>query len=177
VTRRDDLDAVLAGIDGALADPELPDGMRWSPDPEQATATGVPFDGEVVPLPPQRYEAPDRDRCGLPAFPVLPASQLAVRAAAEHEVNLARMREALIVSPEQLDHLAAAWRAVAERIGQTVAEVAEQLAPVRDRLVDAGLVPAPPPADPYERALWARQRRGAGPVRMAQHEHRPRRHR
>jgi hypothetical protein len=55
----DRTDAVLASIDGALADAELPDAMRWSPEPEKAQDTGpLEFDGEVVPQPPQRYERP-----------------------------------------------------------------------------------------------------------------------
>jgi hypothetical protein len=58
-------DAVLASIDGALADEELPDAMRWSPQPEKVTDAGwATFDGDCVPLPPQRYE---------PALPVIPA--------------------------------------------------------------------------------------------------------
>lgn len=48
---------VLAAIDGALADAELPDAMRWSPDPAKAAAPH-PYDGSHVPLPPQRYERP-----------------------------------------------------------------------------------------------------------------------
>lgn len=38
-----DLDAVLASIDGALADGELPDAMRWSPEPEQIDDAGDPY--------------------------------------------------------------------------------------------------------------------------------------
>jgi hypothetical protein len=50
-------DAVLAAIDGALMDPEMPDGMRWSPEPEKVPTGGtLPYDGEVVPIPPQHYE-------------------------------------------------------------------------------------------------------------------------
>lgn len=58
-----DTDAVLAAIDGALADPELPDGMRWSPEPEQAAdPAALAFDGETVPQPPQAYERAALDR-------------------------------------------------------------------------------------------------------------------
>jgi hypothetical protein len=53
----DRLDAVLASIDGALMDPEVPDGMRWSPAPEHVSdPAAVPYDGEFVPIPPQTYE-------------------------------------------------------------------------------------------------------------------------
>lgn len=52
-----DLDAVLASIDGALADEAMPDGMRWSPAPEKVTDAAVNlYDGECVPIPPQAYE-------------------------------------------------------------------------------------------------------------------------
>jgi hypothetical protein len=53
VTR--DLDAVLASIDGALADDEFPDAMRWSPEPETVDAP-EPYDGDLVWQPEQRYE-------------------------------------------------------------------------------------------------------------------------
>lgn len=55
MTRRDELDGVLSSIDGALADDDLPDAMRWSPEPEHVDAPH-PFDGDHVPLPPQQYE-------------------------------------------------------------------------------------------------------------------------
>jgi hypothetical protein len=38
-----DLDAVLASIDGALADGELPDAMRWTPAPETVEDAGDPY--------------------------------------------------------------------------------------------------------------------------------------
>lgn len=49
-------DAILASIDGALADDDLRDGMRWSPQPEQVTDAPEPFDGSLVWQPPQMYE-------------------------------------------------------------------------------------------------------------------------
>jgi hypothetical protein len=53
----DRTDAVLASIDGALMDPEIPDGMRWSPEPEHVSdPDAMPYDGEVVPQPHQHYE-------------------------------------------------------------------------------------------------------------------------
>lgn len=52
-------DAVLASIDGALADAEFPDAMRWSPEPETVDDAPVPYDGDLVWQPPQRYEPGD----------------------------------------------------------------------------------------------------------------------
>lgn len=52
----DRTDHILASIDGALADAELPDGMRWSPEPEAVKGAPAPFDGTLVWQPPQRYE-------------------------------------------------------------------------------------------------------------------------
>lgn len=46
---------VIDAIDGALADDEFPDAMRWSPEPEVVDAP-APFDGSLVWQPPQRYE-------------------------------------------------------------------------------------------------------------------------
>jgi hypothetical protein len=46
VTR--DLGPILAAIDGALADDEFPDAMRWSPEPETVDDARAPFDGETV---------------------------------------------------------------------------------------------------------------------------------
>jgi hypothetical protein len=57
MSRDDDLQAMLDSIDGALADAEFPDAMRWSPDPAGVTDAGpVAYDGELVPQPPQSYE-------------------------------------------------------------------------------------------------------------------------
>ncbi len=36
-------DATLAAIDGALADVDLPDAMRWSPTPADVDDAGVPY--------------------------------------------------------------------------------------------------------------------------------------
>lgn len=47
---------VLDAIDGALADDELPDAMRWSPAPETVDDAPAPFDGTLVWQPPQRCE-------------------------------------------------------------------------------------------------------------------------
>jgi hypothetical protein len=53
----DRTDAILASIDGALMDPEIPDGMRWSPAPERVCdPDAVPYDGAIVPIPHQTYE-------------------------------------------------------------------------------------------------------------------------
>jgi hypothetical protein len=47
---------ILASIDGALADTDLPDAMRWSPTPHEAKSSPLVFDGESAWQPPQRYE-------------------------------------------------------------------------------------------------------------------------
>lgn len=52
----DRTDAILASIDGALADEELRDGMRWSPEPHTVTDAPEPFDGSLVWQPEQTYE-------------------------------------------------------------------------------------------------------------------------
>lgn len=257
-----DLDGVLSAIEGALADDEWPDAMRWSPEPERVTdASLVPFDGEVVPLPPQRYEAgdhttpggmyrgrltlrdpddPELRRHGLvevvfatteaqraagrraadraeadrqrahaarvrgrvlaraqrpprgPADDLLlfdesylvdPAHRDEVRA--EHEANLARLRELLTLTPEQLDRLgdamrqlgAAAQQAV-EQIGRAFVDLAESLHPQLDDLVDPRGLPDDGPPDPKARALWLRQNRSTGPARPGpERRPAPRRHR
>jgi hypothetical protein len=70
---RDHTDAVLAAIDGALADEALPDGMRWSPEPEKVTDAAVNlYDGECVPIPPQAYEQPED-------FPLIPTRRGGIR--------------------------------------------------------------------------------------------------
>jgi hypothetical protein len=77
----DRTDHLLAAIDGALADAELPDGMRWSPEPETVKGAPAPFDGTLVWQPPQRYEqAPadpppfERPACDAPParYPLTP---------------------------------------------------------------------------------------------------------
>lgn len=55
---------VIDAIDGALADDEFPDAMRWSPEPEAVKGAPAPFDGSLVWQPPQRYE-----QAGRPASP------------------------------------------------------------------------------------------------------------
>lgn len=41
-----DLDGLLAAIDGALGDADLPDAMRWAPNPEQVEPDGAPIYAE-----------------------------------------------------------------------------------------------------------------------------------
>jgi len=172
VTRRADLDGVLAAIDGALADDELPDGMRWAPDPGAVEPDGAAIYAEDTAWLP-------RDRLGLPAFPVLPVHPVAVRVALDHEAHLAHLREVLTVTPEARARLGDLMRDLGlavEHAARQIGEALTALAPVRGQLVDAGVLPDPGPADPRARALWLRQHRGTGPVRMAQHERRPRQH-
>lgn len=71
-------DDVLAAIDGALADLDIPGGMRWSPDPAQVSDAPAPFDGELVWQPPQRYELSEPlPRINLPA--IAPSVEAQVR--------------------------------------------------------------------------------------------------
>jgi hypothetical protein len=167
VTR--DLEAVLASIDGALADAEFPDAMRWSPEPEQVEDLPVlRFDGRIVPQPPQRYEAVPEAwavlvRGGSPAaLRILgelddPAVQAAIRFSFEETVR--RLTETL--------------RPVFERIGRFT----QELARIASTYQQARLLPAAPPADPRECALHAARHRGTGPDTQVQHRPRPRRHR
>lgn len=104
----DRTDAVLAAIDGALMDPELPDGMRWSPEPETAEdPQAMPYDGELVPTPPQRYERhSDAEGTGQGVSRPLPpgGSMLLAQLRAEH-VRLRQERARLIadgIPPEAL---------------------------------------------------------------------------
>lgn len=64
---------VIDAIDGALADEEWPDAMRWSPDPEAVDDAPAPFDGALVWQPPQRYEQLSRRTAvdwGTPRHPL-----------------------------------------------------------------------------------------------------------
>lgn len=66
-----DLDAVLASIDGALADEEFPDAMRWSPEPEAVDDARAPFDGETVWVgPEERSSTYDETLDYDPALPI-----------------------------------------------------------------------------------------------------------
>jgi hypothetical protein len=158
------LDGILSAIDGALADAEFPDAMRWSPEPVTAVAP-APFDGELVWQPPQRYEHVDMDltRRIDEAFLVDPAHRAEVRAHQRQEAQ--RIARSI---GEWMTDAAEAFVSIGEAIGKAI----------------ASLVPsAPPPArslretDPMAYALQLRQARGTGPDRQVQHEHRPRRHR
>jgi hypothetical protein len=105
-----------------------------------------------------------------------PAARVLAKAFDDPEVR-ARLEEALA-------ELARHARVAVEQVAEAFARAAEayrplldlQLGPIRQRLVDAGVIPNPGPEDPRERALWVRQHRGTGPDRPAgQRAHRPRR--
>jgi hypothetical protein len=80
-----DLNPILAAIDGALADDEFPDAMRWSPEPDTVDDAPAAFDGSLVWQPLQRYEPVD----------LFAASRAAVTSAFEFE--------------EAYRHLAVSW--------------------------------------------------------------------
>lgn len=223
-----DLDGVLSAIDGALADDEWPDAMRWSPEPEQVDDAALPFDGQHVTVgtdlagrdsdllvmhhatrggvrwgatPGGMYRGPlvvDLDRRWAPitvprqqgpapdggVLDVPLVSRLAVAHAAQHDRDLARLREVLALDPAQLARmgrlvaeLGDAMRVAAAQVARTLADLAESLRPIREQLVDAGVLPDEGPTDPRERALWLRRNRNTGPqVPTAQAARRPRRH-
>lgn len=84
-------DAVLAAIDGALADVDLPDAMRWSPAPGQVYDAGwAVYDGECVPLPPQDYEQVEPPPDDWISPPVGPRAAVRI---SEHAAGLATDHE------------------------------------------------------------------------------------
>lgn len=119
--------AVLASIDGALADEDLRDGMRWSPQPEQVEGAPAPFDGVLVWQPPQSYE-----RSGSVAGDSLPGLLEAARADAE------RLRAA---RDERDRRLAGAVRRTAHIVPPSPEEAAE--ANPRVAVPDPPDMPAP----------------------------------
>lgn len=194
---RDDLDAVLAGIDGALADADLPDAMRWAPDPAGVTDAGpAPYDGSIVPQPPQQYESTELVEAARtwPPAPAVVRVHLvidddALTLARAGGIGLLRQRvahrydeELLIVEVDReraevaLAAAAELWQRVIEGLRPAVEAIGKAMGDAAASLRGSALLPERPPVDPRARALWARDNRSTGPVRMAQHERRPRRH-
>jgi hypothetical protein len=165
----DRTDHVLAAIDGALLDWSVSgDAMRWAPEPEQVDTVGPCYAED---LSPGQVAAARVDRL------------LATRRGGTP-------REMVVVfepDTEVLDRMVAAWGEIAdgaaralaplaEAFTQATAQAGEVIAGIRDSLREGGALPKQPPADPRAHALWLRQHRGTGPVRMVQHGPRPRRH-
>jgi hypothetical protein len=157
---RDDLDAVLASIDGALGDYSVSgDAMRWTPgDPEAL---------------------PEWQPLGRGAF--VPSFADAVCAASDVALAEQRVRVVFRVDEGALER----FRETCRQAGARFADLVEALNPVMQKLgeVFAQLRPPgvpPPPAlratDPRAYALALRQSRGTGPDRQVQHRPRPRRH-
>lgn len=191
------VDDVLAAIDGALADPEIPDGMRWSPDP--AAVPGDPwadrFDGDVVPQPAQRYEDPDprpllsadcgrmrHEGCDGHAGRCLCSCHDRPRLSGGGVLALGPGRLYLAgpltapprPTPELLERITAAGRG----FGEFTRALVEAARPAFDQLaLQLGeLRAAPREKDPRAYALELRRTRGTGPDRQRQHQPRPRRH-
>jgi hypothetical protein len=176
-----DLDAVLASIDGALADEAMPDGMRWSPAPEKVTDAAVNlYDGECVPIPPQRHEQ-------IGGFPVIPARLPTDRPrlapyllVEEHGPGTVTVRRA---APEDIAHLFEGF----------VAAAVEAFRPLAALVIDAtrafseaGVRLADDPPAAWRAAATEEQRRdaalahrralGSGPARPGpEQSHAPRR--
>lgn len=189
-----DLDAVLASIDGALADEAMPDGMRWSPAPEKVTDAAVNlYDGECVPIPPQRHEQ-------IGGFPVIPARLPADRPrlapyllVEEHGPGTVTGRRA---TAEDFAHVTVR-RATAEDIAHlfepAIAAAVDAFRPFAAAVMEAArafdeasrsLVPAPPAAwtaaateeQRRDAALAHRRALGSGPSRPGpERSHAPRR--
>lgn len=191
-------DAVLASIDGALADEQWPDAMRWSADPASVTdASGYAYGSEDdAPSPwrtfleeydPQaaavafaRVDVPDPRLCA-----VVGPAMTRVRTVHEDDGSLT-----LILEPDT-ERLEAAFRGFAEavrpameRLGEAFGMAAEAAGRafegLRPLLEDLRLIrdEGPDPVEqPFERALWHKARQGTGPDRQVQHRPRPRRHR
>lgn len=179
-----DLDAVLASIDGALADGELPDAMRWTPDPETVEVTGDPYtEDEDDPLgsPILRFVTRERmrERIVLRPLTMPEAIGYALRAeqsAEEYERSLERLRAVFEPAAEAVASLVEAFGKIAADAGLRFSELVDALGKVtRDPSQ-----PIPPPRrlrgeDPRAYALALRQARSTGPDRQVQHRPRPRR--
>jgi hypothetical protein len=206
VSRREDLDSTLAAIDGALADAEFPDAMRWSPEPETIDAP-EPYDGELVWQPPQRYD-PVRDTALMRMIdqqvvrsiqpvvvlstpsPVQAVSRVIARSQRRGPTaDLALFDETFLVDPAHREEVRAWQREEAQRIvrslGEWFTDVAEAFSSVAEQVGKAvaaiRLTPDAPPrplreTDPRAYALQLRQARDTGPDRQVQRQHRPRRH-
>lgn len=170
MTPPSDLDRLLATIDGALADEELSDGMRWSPTPEDAADPHLlAYDGQDVPLPPQHYERVDRPiMVDRPIIATLPGryrpalSALAFVPVPPQVLIVLEPMQPPRTTAEQL------WTAITEALRPLIEEVGRAIRAIGDALCPA---PAPPPPrpgpdDPRARALWAHAARTTGPPRI-----------
>lgn len=162
-----DLDAVLASIDGALADDDLPDAMRWSPKPERVEDAGAPYAEDPRPV------------LLLRPLSLPEATRLAVQAEQsreEYEANLQALRELFAPAAEAMAALVESFRSIAAESGLRFAELVDAIG----KLGANPHAPIPPPRrlrdeDPRAYALALRQSRGTGPDRQVQHRPRPRR--
>jgi hypothetical protein len=177
MTGREELDGVLSAIDGALADAEFPDAMRWSPEPETVDAP-APFDGELVWQPPQRYERIESDlarrldegvrRSVVDTWTAVSASdplgdllraRSAVLRRAERRgptADLLIFDEVFLVDPVHRAEVRARQQQEAQRIvrsiGEWMADAAEAFAAMGEAIGKA-LASLVPPAAPPPRSL------------------------
>ncbi len=152
-----DLDTVLASIEGALADAEFPDAMRWSPEPERVEHAGVPYTENSWPL-----------------LPIFDRSDAFGAFSAEYSRDLQRRQAE--AARQAFDTLGEYLRSWSEACSEACRSASEQLTGWHKALREADVLPAEPPTDPRARALWLRQHRNTGPDRQVQHRPRPRRH-
>lgn len=118
--------------------------------------------------PPVREQATDRE-----VLLVVGGSPAALELA--HLLDDPEFREVMRQRIEAFaEQLGATMEAAARCLADTAAAYGTALADVHRSLVDAGVLPEPPPEDPRERALWLRQHRGTGPDRQVQHRPGPR---
>lgn len=171
------VEGVLAAIDGALADEEWPDAMRWSPAPGSVTDAGAPYtEDRELPL----FTAP---RGGIRHLYPPAAGPLEVYTARTDTEVLVVLAPDVRVAREAFAAMGEAVGAVFAAIGPAIEHILGALEGVGRAAVAAGIhpdVPPDPAAQPFERAMWHRARLGrygTGPARQVQHRPRPRRHR
>ena len=194
----DRTDHVLAAIDGALADYELGDAMRWSPAPEEVTGAPParytedpwPYTGgertrlwvdepgdPLAEIPDHRVAVPSAHgiwqmSCGSEIATVDAADAFA-RAHLHWELHGRRgLPDAVAVEAARVHlHLEGYREAWSEMRDRLLAAIPEEIR----RLVDTG--PDAAPVDRRAAALEARRNRNTGPARPnAQQARRPRRH-
>lgn len=179
-----DLDAILASIDGALADADLPDAMRWTPTPGTVDDAGDPYTEDrhspliltgrpqLMPGAPA-YMQPVRE---LTLPEVMRLAVQAEQARNDYEQALANVRAVFAPAAEALARMVEAFGKIAADAGLRFSELVDMLG----KAARDSWQPILPPRrlrdeDPRAYALALRQARSTGPDRQVQHRPRPRR--
>jgi hypothetical protein len=162
-----DLDAVLASIDGALADDDLPDAMRWTPNPETVNDAGDPYTEDSAPLLLRPLTMPE----------AVAWSFRAEQSREDYAQALADLRAVFEPAAEAVAGLVETFGKIAADAGLRFSELVEAIG----KAARDPWQPIPPPRrlrteDPRGYALALRQARSTGPDRQVQHRPRPRRH-